>query len=558
MTTLLQHYEQELGRLRQAMRRFADVHPDTAAALELEANASTDPEVERLLQSVALLNASMQKLIEDGRSDFHKALLQTLQPYYLCALPACGIIQVDTSAARPNEISGASCLPRGTILRCGASKFATVCDTHIAPIAIAGVKFQPTLDLPVTLRVPSDATSALCISLETTTSSASFDQPPLASLRLWLDGEAALRAGLLDAMLTHSQCVCLDTGSIWRVLAHSPFAPAGTNIEESLLPRHPGQQSSRLLTEFFHMSQKFDFIDIDLLAISAHCQPGCKRITLHIVLPSCDPRIRQASATSLRLGCTPVINLFPQAAAPIRMDGRSEAYPVTPSQSGLAIYSIDKVSFMSRNGDRLLPPFHSTAHTEPGPYWHLDESEGFALNFVDREQRPARLESGTIAVQLTCTNAELPRPATKLTTEASVGGFPIRFVHGPCTASRLSSPSTLCEGLCSEDTSLPALHKLLKLHGCPYTESLKSLAVKPSTAWLNHPMGRIHMHGSEFTFLVDEAALRSHSIHVLAEMLLTTLTDKLRANRFAQLRIADENGRVLCQAGPRAGTRPLT
>lgn len=153
MTTLLQHYEQELGRLRQAMRRFADVHPDTAAALELEANASTDPEVERLLQSVALLNASMQKLIEDGRSDFHKALLQTLQPHYLCALPACGIIQVDTSAARPNEISGASSLPRGTILRCGASKFATVCDTQIAPITIAGVKFQPTLDLPVTLRV---------------------------------------------------------------------------------------------------------------------------------------------------------------------------------------------------------------------------------------------------------------------------------------------------------------------------------------------------------------------------------------------------------------------
>jgi len=134
---LLHHYEQELGRLRQATRQYADTHPQTAAALELEADGSTDPEVERLLQSVALLNASMQQSIENGRSDFHRALLQTLQPHYLRAVPACGIIQVDTSAARPNEIGTASRLPRGTILRAGASKFATACDVCIAPITVA-------------------------------------------------------------------------------------------------------------------------------------------------------------------------------------------------------------------------------------------------------------------------------------------------------------------------------------------------------------------------------------------------------------------------------------
>jgi type VI secretion system protein ImpG len=119
------------------------------------------------------------------------------------------------------------------------------------------------------------------------------------------------------------------------------------------------------------------------------------------------------------------------------MDGRSEAYPVTPSQPGLVIYSIDKVSLMSRNGDRALQPFHGTAHTEPGPYWQLDESEGFALNLVDREQRPARLETGVISVQLTCTNTELPKPASRLTTEASAGGFPIRFTHAPALPAAL-------------------------------------------------------------------------------------------------------------------------
>ena len=35
MDKLLHHYERELGRLREATRRYAEAHPNTAAALEL-------------------------------------------------------------------------------------------------------------------------------------------------------------------------------------------------------------------------------------------------------------------------------------------------------------------------------------------------------------------------------------------------------------------------------------------------------------------------------------------------------------------------------------------
>ncbi|KQV42895.1 MULTISPECIES: type VI secretion system baseplate subunit TssF [unclassified Duganella] len=557
MDKLLHFYEQELGRLRQATRKYAEAHASTAAALELGPDASTDPEVERLLQSVALLNAATQQLIEDGRSDFHKALLQTLQPHCLRKMPACGIVQVDTSAARPNEISAVSSLPRGTILRSGSSRFVTTGDICIAPLVISEAKFQPTLDVPATLRLPRESTSSLCISLESTASNTSFDKPPTSRFRIWVDGESGLRAALLDAILLQSQCVCIEAGASWNVLENSPFTPAGASIEDWLLPYHAGQQSPRLLTEFFHMPQKFDFLHLDLQALSAHCPPGCKRITLHIILPAFDQRLRHADATNFRLSCAPVINLFPQAAAPIRMDGRSEAYPVTPSQPGLVIHRIDKVSLMNRSGDRLLPPFHGTEHTGFGPYWQLDESEGFALNFVDREQRPARLETGTISVQLTCTNAEPPQAGSRLTTEAITGGFPIRFMHGPAAGRSLSNPRAQCESLYADGTTLPALRELLQLHGCPYAESMKALATKPTTAWLNHPMGRIHMHGTEFTLLVDQGALSGHSIRMFAEILLATLADKLRENRFAKLRIATETGHVLCQAGPQAGTRPL-
>lgn len=557
MDKLLHFYEQELGRLREATRRFAEAHPTTAAALELEPDASTDPEVERLLQSVALLNAATQQMIVDGRSDFHRALLHTLQPHYLRAVPACGIVQVDASAAHPNQISSLIFIPRGTILRYGANKFVTAYDACIAPIEITAARFQATIDLPSALRLPGEATSDLVITIESTASSASLDQPAVPKLRICIDGEPELRAGLLDAILMDSLCVCLETDVGWKVLAESPFNPVGGNANESLLPPNPGQQSPRLLTEFFHLPQKFEFIDLDLEAVSACCPPGCKRVSLHIVLPSCEPRLRAAGAGNFKLGCTPVVNIFKQTAAHIHLDGRNGSYPLVPSQAGCEIYGIEEVAVMNRSGNNVLPPFHGTEHWMPGPYWQLDEQEGFALRFIDRDQRSVSLQSGTVIVQLHCTNSDPLQPSEKLKTEAATGGFPIRFVHGITAPSLATLPGPLCESLYAEGTTLPALRGLLERHGCKYVESLKQLVSKPATAWLEHPMGRVHMHGTEITIVLDEQTMRAHCIHAFAELLACTLADKLHENRFVQLRIANESGRLLHVDKPRVGTRPL-
>lgn len=548
MDKLLHHYEQELGRLRHATRQYAEAHPDAAAALELGQDSSTDPEVERLLQSVALLNASMQQCIDENRTEFHRALLQTLQPHYLRAIPSSGIVQVDTSSVRSNEISAASKLPRGTILRTGEHKFTTAFETCVAPFAIAHAKFQPTVNLPVALRLPSDATSVLVLKIETTAGSASFDKPALPKLRIFIDGASELRAVLLDAILMRSLCVCLEIDGTWHLLPLSPFSPAGFEADEAVLPCEPGPQSPRLLTELFELPAKFSFADLDLAVISRLCPQGCQQITLHIVLPACTPFIRQASVKNFQLACTPVINLFPQIPDAIRLDGRGGTYPIDPLKPGCEIYSIDDAGF---------PPFHGTDHSSSGPYWQLDMHDGFALKFVDREQRTVKLETGTVTVQLKCTNSEMLFPPCELIAEGSISSFPIHFLHGPAASNRISAPGPLCEALYDGDTSLPSLRKQLQLHGCRFTASLRSLVAKPSTAWLQHPMGRVHMHGTEFTLIVDEPSLREYSIHTLAEVMVRTLGDKLHENRFALLRIANEEGQVLCQTTPRAGTRRL-
>lgn len=335
------------------------------------------------------------------------------------------------------------------------------------------------------------------------------------------------------------------------------FAVVGGGDNDSLLLSQPGPQSPRLLTELFHLPQKFAFVDLDLEAISAVCKPACKRIALHIVLPNYNPHLRAANTENLRLGCTPAINIFPLPADPIRLDGRSVAYPVLTKRPGCKIYSIEKVAVAKSSGDEVVPPFHGTEHSTAGPYWQLDEEEGFAIRFVDREQNPVKLETGTITVQLTCTSSDPLHGAAKLTTEANTMGFPMRFLSAISASSLSTDHVQLTESLCTEDTTLSALIRQLQLHGCKFTESLKGLVAKPITAWLEHPMGRVHMHGTEFTILIDESALQEHSIYIFGEILAATLADKLRENRFAQIRIANGIGQLLHCAKPHIGTRPL-
>ncbi|MGW8389370.1 type VI secretion system baseplate subunit TssF [Pseudoduganella sp. HUAS MS19] len=556
MDKLLYFYEQELGRLRRATRDFAEAHPDTAAALELGPDASTDPEVERLLQSVALLNAATQKLIEDGRSDFHKALLQTLQPHYLRPIPACGIAQVDTSAAGYNGISTVTRLPRGTIMSSGSCKFTTAYEVCIAPVAISQVKFHSTIDAPVTLRLPSESTSALSVTIEATSDGASLDGALLAKLRVCITGDPDQRACLVDALLLHGLCTCLEVDGSWKVLPRNPFAKVGFEQAESLLPATIGEQAPRILSEYSQLPQKFDFVDIELLS----APPQCRRITLHVVLPSLPhsaTSLRQASAENFQLSCTPLINLFRGPALQVRLDGRTRSYPLTLSSPGCEIYSVDSVALMHRTGAKIFLPFHGACHDTDGVFWKVEEEEGAAISFIDKRQHQGKLDNGTALVEITCTNSETSKVARALKTEVGTGGFPIHFLVPPTPHTKASQPRALLEAIQSNDISLESIRTVLLVHQLTASDAFKDFSDKAASAWMDFPIGRVHMLGTEFSLTIDEEMLHGRSLSVMAGILEHVIAAKTRRNRFIQLSLIAGDGRRLYHGNAQIGCRGI-
>jgi len=75
MEELLPYYERELGLFRAYSRKFAERYPKTAGNLLIAGENSEDPQIEKLIQSFALLTARVAKRLDSDYPQFTESLL---------------------------------------------------------------------------------------------------------------------------------------------------------------------------------------------------------------------------------------------------------------------------------------------------------------------------------------------------------------------------------------------------------------------------------------------------------------------------------------------------
>src|SRR5439155_22884758 len=120
----------------------------------------------------------------------------------------------------------------------------------------------------------------------------------------------------------------------------------------------------RLLTEFFTFPQKFQFIDLGGFPQAKEAGFG-KRLEVIIFLNRSQANLEQGvDASTFRLGCTPVVNLFEQLAEPVRLTRQRYEYRVVPDVAhveGLEVYAVDTVSSANPESGAVTEcqPFYS-------------------------------------------------------------------------------------------------------------------------------------------------------------------------------------------------------
>lgn len=614
MDKLLRYYERELGTLGAHNQAFARRYPALAGALGMAGGEPGDPHLARMLQAVAMFNARTAKRLDDAFGQFSDTLLDVNFPHYLRPFPSCSIARVDSDG---HDDVGPVVIPRGTVMHAQeqqgvACKFSTAWDVTVAPLRLFDVRYQTVLAAPPALRLASELGSAIGIGIEATGALPALGKLAVPSLRLFLDGEPALCASLRDALFLHVRGACVEIvdgvgAGRWLALEQVPVAAVGFAPGEALIPfqatSHPAY---RLLTEYFAFPDKFNFIDIELAPIQALLPDDCRRCTVHLLLAgvhadSAIARIlRPLSKRNLLTGCTPVVNLFAQAANPLRLTHTSADYPLLPSVRQAHcydIYSVDSVHVLgtSVQGAALdsYSPLYSMRHGEAGGrrgrYWLTRRDEVMALShpgyemriaFVDSAMAPLHDSTQTVSINLTCSNRDLPSRMAygaaggDLRHEGPAGSLPVRLLRKPGAPCRFASGAPAHWRLIAQlslnhqslgQQGLPVFKQILELYNLPGTISaarqiagITGLRQRPASTWLADEAGGSLVFGIEVLLTVDEDAFVGSGLHAFAQVIEHFLGLYVHLASYTRLIVlSHQNGKELLCCLPRNGSQTL-
>lgn len=410
------YYQEELAFLREMGREFAAAHPAIAYMLE---SKGADPDVERLLEGVAFLTGRIRQKLDDEIPELFQSMMSLLWPHYLRPVPSTGILQFQPMA---EQLTGVQAIPRGTEIESvpvdgTACRFRTCYDVEVAPFQLAAVA----LDTPMA----TDARLRLSFQIS---GKVKLDKMNLRRVRIYLADEVVRAAMLYLWLMRYARYVELrdpNTGRTMR-LENSTIKPGGFSANEAILP-YPAHSFAgyRLLQEYFTCPAKFYFVDFT----------GLERMRLlettdrfEIIVPfSRRPEdTMRVDNNSVRLFCTPIVNLFEHTADAIRVDHRRTEYRIRPSASGgvapehYEIYSIDNVVGLVQGEAqrRDYPPLHAFQHVggvgQDAIYYQtrlydavVGEGTDTYISFVSADQNYVVPPTETISIDISVSNRNL-------------------------------------------------------------------------------------------------------------------------------------------------------
>lgn len=590
MEQLLPYYERELGLFRQYTREFSSRFPRAAGRLLIAGDSCEDPHVERLVQSFALLTARIAKRLDDDYPQFTESLLETLYPHYLRPFPSCAIIRIAQDEAQ--AAGQVATIARGTVLRSPpvqgvACKFTTSFEVTIAPLAITQLRFSPIIDAPPGLRLQDGASALLSIVFASTSDHFDLQQTGLQQLRVFADGEASLRAALLDALFLRGAgaYVALDAHGPWLAVDGDVLRPAGYTDQEALIPCSPrAHPAQRLLTEYFAFPDKFHFIDIAWPLLAALLPKNTRQFTLHLPLKNLRSDshaarlLAGAHAGNLLPGCTPVVNLFAKPGVPIRLT-HTEADAALLADATHAgsydIYSIASVTMLRKDaaGERLSSflPLHDARSGDLGHYWLARRDETVAavspghevrLTLIDPQFSAESAAFATVSTELLCSNRDLPSrlpyglPGGDLKAEEVPDGMPIRFLRKPSASHRFDTGNSAHWRLIAHlslnysaltQAGLAPFQKMLSLYDLPRSpatqrliDGITSLQHGSTRDWIDTVPFPTLMPGVAIRLGIDEQAFVGSSLHVFAQVLQRYFAMNSQLNCFSRLSLVSQ------------------
>ena len=297
------------------------------------------------------------------------------------------------------------------------------------------------------------AVAVLRIVLDCSSADASFARLGVDRLRFFLRGAANVALPLYELICAHTLSVAYAEGpgdTAAAILPAAAIEPAGFVAEEALLP-WPARSfvGFRLLTEYFALPDKFLFVDFTRMDSKTLLLDG-GHLEIFVYLDRAVPELERVVGTeNLALGCTPIVNLFPQRCEPIRLTHTDTEYRIVPDArrpAALEVWQVERVRETVPDGTaRPWRPFYRLTHADPdadmpGGFYHVARRDTAApltgsevyLAPYDPGFDPRAPADSVLSIDALCFNRDLPSALP------FGGGHPeLRLVEGSAAVAAL-------------------------------------------------------------------------------------------------------------------------
>lgn len=316
MSQTRKYYEEQLRFLREQGKAFGRNYPKLAPFL---GEGDIDPDIERLLEGFAFVSGRLWQKLDDAYPELSEQLLEFIAPNYLKPLPSCSILEF-TPLISPGNLNK-------TIKRCtkitthkkGRHYFFNTCyDTHVLPMSIKNINVKREYEHLI-LRLDFAMLGA-----------ANLSQLP-DTLRLYLASDLSSAYWWYYLLLQQLEDAAFYVDDQVIALQNLLVKPVGFAQEESLLPfGTENHQVSQLLSEYYHLPEKFMFVDIKNLPYQK--APYAQNFSLELRLKAPERLKLSVDVTSFRINCTPIMNIWEDYAAPITHDHSACRYLLNLSE----------------------------------------------------------------------------------------------------------------------------------------------------------------------------------------------------------------------------------
>jgi type VI secretion system protein ImpG len=424
---LNRYYERELSLIRRSGNQYKKKHTEASNAMHLNEKRYEDPNITRLLESVALLSAKNAMQLDQQLPHISNALCSVLYPSFNQLLPSAVSIKLDADTESfVDEMKLSRGLPLKVTNETGeVSEFKLCNDTLFSPINLVSTsaRYAP---FPFDLPFKHDANAVIQLRIKANNTEANISEITPEKLNLYLHGFGQGSSGLISLLLSKLSFITVSDTSFKQIikLDKNKLKPRCIDDDFVVLDKKGSEFSTyQMMLEHFNYMEKKKFFHVIGLKESCKNIKG-NELTLSFFVKDIPSEYIGLFDTSVfQLNMTLALNQFSNRAEPIHYNHKELSIPLnadaSSQNSNIEVITVEQVDEVRPDGEYRLQPVFSKRYFDAnnGLLWfsesYLNEDKKFqhhlSISFAPYAEYDLHLgKEHLLAAKLLCCNGRSP------------------------------------------------------------------------------------------------------------------------------------------------------